>query len=700
MSPLSISKQRILWSSGIESLYKSKPSKSAEKLLLAGFKSLYELLWISPLKIQVIPKTSSFNSIKCGNPFRGEGIIQGLESKPAFSSRGRRGAKLFHLSATIKDKYSDKLLRLKWFNCYGSMIKKIHQKGPVFFRGDITEFQGRLQMINPKIGLIKNEEKDKQIIEVYYPTLNGISSSQLKIIYQKIPEYLWNEIPEIISEDLRKERNFLPLSICFQIHHGRFKKWTSELQQEAKKRLIYHEFLLDQLKLYMRRKCLKSISSKRINLKNEQKQIIKKIFPYSLTNDQKNVFNEILEDFKSGQPMMRLLQGDVGCGKTTVALMASMAVIQNKNQVALMCPTESLARQHFETTKEILPNSINISLILGPTRLKEKKMIRLSLAKGEIDLIIGTHSLIQKEIKFKNLALAIIDEQHKFGVDQRLKLLQKGIGTHSLIMTATPIPRSLSLTQYGDLNISTIKSMPQGRKGQKTKIINKQTYPKFLSFVKTRIEMGEQAYIVVPAIEETQSMNYISEVLQRFKKHFPLMIIKALHGKLASDEKENTIQQFRKGEIDILIATSIIEVGINILNASIMAIMGPERFGLSSLHQLRGRVGRGSLPGFCFLIQEKNEEAQVSKRLQIIEKTTDGFLIAEEDLKIRGEGQLFGTGQSGESDNWRIGNLIEHEDLLFQAKEDLEKRLLEESPTFTSSLFDHFKSDEKIFLTT
>jgi ATP-dependent DNA helicase RecG len=423
-------------------------------------------------------------------------------------------------------------------------------------------------------------------------------------------------------------------------------------------------------------------------------------FPYDLTTDQNKCLNEVKKDLAKDEPMMRMVQGDVGCGKTSIAFLAAAITIENHFQTALMCPTEALALQHFLSAEEFFHNTpVRIGLLLGSTSAKEKKIINKKLVDGEIDLIIGTHSLFQESVQFKSLALAIIDEQHKFGVEQRISLINKGQGTHCLIMSATPIPRSLSLTRYGDLDISIIRSMPAGRKGHKTRIVTPDTFSQYLSFIKTRLSMKEQVYIVVPAINESveQEIHHLESALESYKKYFPEFRIKGLHGQMKSDEKQSIFKEFKNHEFDLLVSTSVIEVGINVPNATIMSILNPERFGLSSLHQLRGRVGRGDKTGFCFLVTDKQLATTSQERLKVIENHTDGFLIAEEDLKLRGEGDLFGKEQSG-SQQRKLANLILHSDLLEDARVDLEEALKKNDPIIEAQIA-KISKDAKIFNT-
>ena len=320
-----------------------------------------------------------------------------------------------------------------------------------------------------------------------------------------------------------------------------------------------------------------------------------------------------------------------------------------------------------------------------------------NLKSGATQILIGTHSLFQDSVIFQKLGLAIIDEQHKFGVEQRLRLVAKGEGTHSLIMTATPIPRTLSLAQYGDLDISSIKTMPAGRKGIKTRITEKRNYDKYIEFVKSRLIQREQAYFVFPAIEESETADIqnVKDSLKKYQEQFRGFKVEMLHGQMKAEEKEKVVQDFRDQKIHILISTSVIEVGINIPNATIMSIYNPERFGLSSLHQLRGRVGRGEKPGFCFLVLDKELAPESYQRLEVIEKNLDGFVIAEEDLKFRGEGDLFGVDQSGSVSTKKLANFLTHTAILEQVVQDVEK-LKVEQPALLAPIFEKLAKDQKI----
>lgn len=658
--------------SPIEDLFSKRKTKSVQGLIDSGVVSIIDLLWIFPLHMEKIPPLSSFDNMSIDNLFRGRGRVESCISRPNFRGRGKRGALLHTITVVVRDDYSSDIVILKWFNSYSSVSKKIEKLKEIEFFGRVTSYQGRLEIINPDIG-----EKDSQPdLQIKYPTINSVKGHNIQKIILKIPDEVWNGVPEIIPDEIIEKRKLFSRESAFKLLHGRCacgeKEWSETFVEDARNRLIYEEFFLEQIEIQSRRKKIKSKTAPEIIISDDFVIKCKNVFPFELTDDQIKVLSEIRSDMVSKIPMSRLLQGDVGCGKTAVAIVSAIWAIENGLQVAMMCPTETLTEQHFMEIKRIFePLEINVDIILGSTKAAGKKDINQRLLDGQIQFIIGTHSLIQDSVGFKNLGLVIIDEQQKFGVDQRLKLATKVDGAHCLIMTATPIPRSLSMAVYGDLDISTIKTVPKERKGASTRIITPGKFEKFLNFLKTRLSMGEQAYVVVPAIDENEGQTFLalSKVLERFAAFYPDSIVRGIHGRMKSDEKSSIFSDFLLGKIDILVATSVIEVGINVLNATVIAIMNPERFGLSSLHQMRGRVGRGSKPGFCFLVTDRNISPESMQRLEIIEKTSDGFKIAEEDLRIRGEGDIIGTSQSGLK-SYKLASIVSDQELLSMAKID------------------------------
>ncbi len=687
--------------SPISTLYK-KPAATVEKLNGAGIHTIDDLIWVFPKKVQKLPPVCEFKYAQVDSYFRGNGKIISVRSKPNFKAKGKGKALLYNINVIVKDLNSEKTMSLKWFNCYSSIQKKLEKLELITFLGVVSQFNGELQIANPDYEEIK-ENHDNNIIKlkVQYPTYASVSSSNISRTINKIPESIWNEIEEFLPEHIIEKHQFISRSEAFKLIHGRVdaSMWNKEQYNQAIERLVYEEFFIDQIKIDLRKSKRKVLHGLQISISDKTRELARNLYPYELTQDQKSALDDIEADLSSGAPMMRLIQGDVGSGKTSVAVLACYYAIRAGFQAAIMCPTESLALQHYKEISRLFDKEYCTSLLIGSQSQAQRKEVLDGLECGNIKMVIGTHTLFQKNVTFKKLAISIIDEQHKFGVEQRLNLVNKGQGSHCLIMSATPIPRSLSLTQYGDLDISIIKSMPKGRKGTKTRIVTQATFDKFLSFIKTRTELGEQAYILVPAINESPDQNFrdIENTLKRFQAFFPELRIRPLHGQMKPAEKEKVFLEFKDHQIDILVATSVIEVGINITNATIMAILNPERFGLSSLHQMRGRVGRGEKPGFCFLVLDRALSPESTHRLQVIEKHHDGFKIAEEDLKIRGQGDLFGQEQSGVVTQKKLANIIEHQNILYDVISDFKSSKL--SREQIENIISKFESDQKIYTT-
>lgn len=694
MKSKTLSSSELSWNSTLDLLVSGKkPSPTIEKLMDAGVLRLKDLLWLLPLRIHKAPGFQPFREATLNQFFKGSGKVIHVEVKPAFGRRGKGNILLYNGYVVLKDKLSNESISLRWFNLYPNQKKQIEGLSEFAFLGQVQEYKAQKQVINPQI-IDPDSSQNPYIIE--YPTVNKISGTHLKKVIDLIPGKLWDNIPETLPE--LNYNSLMSLGDAFKVIHGRIPAddFTDKKKDAAEERLIYEEFLIDQLKILTRRKYIKRKDAPVIALEDKRVTDMVKHLPFELTSDQLKVFLEVKQDLKSGHPMMRMVQGDVGCGKTIVAYLAARIANKAGFQVALMCPTEALATQHFESFKQLNP-ALTLDLLLGSTKAKEKKDINKKLVAGETEIIIGTHSLFQDSVQFKNLGLAIIDEQHKFGVEQRLRLVSKGKGTHSLIMTATPIPRTLSLAQYGDLDISSIKMMPAGRKGIKTRITERANYEKYVEFVKGRLAQGEQAYFVFPAIDESETIDIqnVKESVKKYQAVFKEFRVEMLHGQMKAEEKEEVVRQFRDKKINILVSTSVIEVGINIPNATIMSIYNPERFGLSSLHQLRGRVGRGDKPGFCFLVLDKDVSPEAHQRLEVLEKNLDGFVIAEEDLKFRGEGDLFGVDQSGTTTTKKLANFLTHTAILEKVVSDL-RDLEEKKPTLLAPHFERLAKDQKI----
>jgi len=481
-------------------------------------------------------------------------------------------------------------------------------------------------------------------IQPVYPLTTGLTSNAILTNMHQAMLILENSPFDSMPTNILMENELMSLPHALSAIH--FPKNTYEAEN-ARKRLAFDELLILQLGLLMFKKRSREETSLKI-----QKADISEFFeamPFELTNAQMRSVNEITEDLTGVYPMNRLLQGDVGSGKTAVAAAACYFVHKNGCQSAVMAPTEILATQHYHTMKSFLePLGVNVALLTGSMTAKQKREIKEKLRNGEVTVVAGTHAIIQKDVEFSKLALVITDEQHRFGVSQRASLAEKGDSPHKLVMSATPIPRTLALIIYGDLDISVIDEMPKGRQPIKTYAVTGKLRERIYNFLKNEIDEGSQAYIVCPMIDDSdadlQAVKSYADELR--KNQFADYEVGLLHGKMKADEKNTMMKKFKDKEIELLVCTTVVEVGVDVPNATIMVIENAERFGLSQLHQLRGRVGRGSKQSHCVLITDnKNEEC--IKRMKIMSSTTDGFKISEEDLKLRGPGDFFGNRQHG-----------------------------------------------------
>lgn len=677
-----------------------KPSAHLESLYSAGVQRLEDLLWLLPLRTLPMPKVRPFREAREGELFLGCGKVIHREVKPAYGRRTKGRFLLHNGYVIVKELNGEATLPLRFFNLYPQQKKQIEDWDQVWFLGTMQEWRAQNQIVNPKVHPLLDEAWAQTLGEwlIEYPTVNKVPGSYTAKLFAGLPENFWSDIQSDYGTD---ELNEMNLARAFRVLHARLspQEATTEVRKAATERLAYEEFFIDQLKITTRRRFIKKKAGPIIKNDLEAISAFLKLLPFQLTNDQQKSIEQILADMQTGHPMMRMLQGDVGCGKTVVAMLVALMTIHQGKQVALMCPTEALAIQHAKTLADLFGSLpfLKPALLLGSMKKKAKDALSLAMISGETNFVIGTHSLFQESVKFKDLGLAIIDEQHKFGVEQRLQLTAKGAGTHCLIMSATPIPRTLSLAQYGDLDFTTIKAMPAGRKGIKTRLVAKANYPKYIDFIIQRLKMGDQGYFVFPAIEESETMD-LQNVTESFKKYqatFPGIKLAMLHGKMKAEEKEATVQAFTEGRIQVLIATSVIEVGINVPNAAFMCVYHPERFGLSSLHQLRGRVGRGDKPGFCFLVLDQELGPEAMSRLEVMEKTIDGFEIAEADLQNRGEGDLFGVDQSGVVTRRRVADFHKHSHILEKVYRDVQQ-LMREQPGKIDPILLKLARDQKI----
>jgi len=509
-----------------------------------------------------------------------------------------------------------------------------------------------------------------RIVPVYNLT-EGINQKYLRTLVKRVLDEYAFSLPELLPLDIRRRNKLIKISQAINnIHFPRIRR----NYQDARRRLVFDEFFLLQLGIALRKKKIEEVG-KGIRYRKPGELISKfsKLLPFELTSAQRRVISEIISDMQQDKPMNRLLQGDVGSGKTVVAIYALLKAIEDGYQGAIMAPTEILAQQHYLTLQELLiPLKIRIELLIGSTSEKDKKKIRKKVEEGKVDIIIGTHTLIQEAAEFAKLGLIIIDEQHKFGVLQRATLRKKGLTPDVLVMTATPIPRTLALTVYGDLNISVLDEMPPGRKGTTTYQVPQSQRKNIYLFIENEIKKGRQAYIVYPLVSESEKMEELkaaTEMQKHLQKEvFPNFRVGLIHGQMSGDEKEKIMTDFKNKRMDILVSTTVIEVGIDISNASVMLIEDAQRFGLAQLHQLRGRIGRGEYQSYCLMFATPRT-FESKRRIKVMTETGDGFQIAEEDLELRGPGEFFGTRQHGLPD-LKIANLLKDQRLLETARQE------------------------------
>lgn len=561
---------------------------------------------------------------------------------------------------SIKFDYNGNIVLAKWFN--QPYIKNTFRMNESYdLIGKFKKVSNVFEVINPIISC--NDAKESKIISKY--SLKEDMSDKMipKLINQVLDKV---DIYDNLPNDMLDKYNLIDLDTAIRDIH--FPKGELRLEN-ARTRLKFQELFTYSMKLLILKNRIRRGEGIYFEFAKELKDF-KEALPFSLTNAQTKVVREVLRDQKSKYPMNRLIQGDVGSGKTIVALIAIFNVIKNGYQATLMVPTEILANQHFKEAKTLFDKfNVEVELLTGSTSNKEKLRIKERISNGDNILVVGTHALIQEDVNFKNLGIAITDEQHRFGVEQRNKLINKGKRPDILVMTATPIPRTLALCMYSDLDVSIIDELPPGRKPIGTKFYSDEDRSLAYKLALEEISKGRQVYIVCPLIEETESLdlNSVEKLYDELKSsYFKNIEVKVLHGKMKPKEKDEIINSFKNGETNVIISTTVIEVGVNVPNASLMIVENSERFGLAQLHQLRGRVGRGSYESYCILIGKTKSE-KTKRRMEIMTESTDGFYISEQDLKIRGAGEMFGLRQSGDL-GLIIADIYEDIDILKAAR--------------------------------
>ncbi len=653
--------------------------RRAEMLAKRGIRTLEDLLGYLPFRYEDRIRFAKIREIAPGQIC----TVQAIVSSGSLVRYTRARGAVYHL--LVRDDTGS--LACKFF--HGNYLEARLKPGQRMVLHGKPELDpnrpGRIEMINPEFELLGADEVDStevgRIVPIY-EAIGGISSRMMRRIIYTALEKLSGDIPDPLPAEVLARYKFPSRREAIRFVH--FPPQTEPVEalnsfrSQAHQRLIFEEFFFYQLSVALRKKAAQQQPGIAFRVREPAiREALKRVLPFKPTEAQKRTLGEIATDLERSAPMNRLLQGDVGSGKTIVALEAATIVIENNCQVALMAPTEILAVQHYIAAKKIFARAgYGVELLISGMKTAEKRAALERVRSGAAQLVVGTHALLQPQVEFAKLGLVIVDEQHRFGVLQRKELMEKGATPDVLVMTATPIPRTLSLTLYGDLDISVIDQMPPGRVPIETRWSSELHLPGVWEFLRREIAAGRQAYVVYPVIEQSKSVESqrslkaaIVEYERLQKTMFPERRLGLLHGRMKSDEKEDVMERFRRREIDILVTTTVIEVGVDVPNATVMVIEHAERFGLSQLHQLRGRIGRGGEKGTCILVAPKTPGEDARMRLETMVRTTNGFEIAETDLKLRGPGEFFGTRQHGDL-GFHIANPIRDFELLEIARRE------------------------------
>ncbi|MCX5665618.1 MAG: ATP-dependent DNA helicase RecG [Candidatus Omnitrophica bacterium] len=664
--------------------------KKSEYLARAGINTIEDILYYLPKRYEDRSSVTAIKDLKPGEARTIQGEIVSLSSRT-----GRSGASIFQ--AVVADLTGS--IHAVWFN--QPYLRDMLKAGDKVILYGKVEIYDRLQMVQPEYEIMEGLETDSvnigRIVPVYSLSQTLTQRFLRSLTFKAMTECVRFAVERLPTYIIARQKL---VDIKFALRNIHFPT-NFEMLEKAYKRIVFEEFFILQLALAIRKKgrAPEEAAFGHSMTAGELSGSFKKALPFELTDGQKKAISEIERDMSGAKPMNRLLEGDVGSGKTVVAAHALVLAVQNGFQSVIMAPTEVLARQHFIGLSELLmPLGINVVLLIGGMDTKTRDRVYSEIKDGRADIVVGTHAVIQVSVEFKNLGLVVIDEQHKFGVAQRALLRRKGLNPHVLIMTATPIPRTLALTVYGDLDISTIKELPKGRKPITTYWVEEEKRLRMYDFIKEELIEGRQAYVVCPLIE-TKAAGCAGAVatFEKLKDEvFAGYEVGLLHGKMSTKEKDKVMKDFKKGKIKVLVSTVVIEVGIDIPNASVMMIENADRFGLSQLHQLRGRIGRGGHESYCILLADPKTD-NGAERLKAIEGTLDGFEIAETDMDLRGPGEMFGTRQHGLPEI-RFGNLAKDFGIMELARIEafalIEKdpKLLEEHhQLLKKSLYERFR---------
>ncbi len=622
--------------------------ETAKKLRNLNLYTLKDLLYNFPRDYHDFSQAKTINRIMYGDTLTVIGTIQSIHARDA------RSGKVSIVEAVVGDSTGN--LRVTWFN-RKFLVNQYHPGDQVSLSGTVKQYLGRLVMDNPEIEPLEAENLSTNRISPVYPLTAGITQKFMRRIMKQTVDFNARRVADYLPETIRQDANLTTLPDALQQVHF---PDTQQTLDEARRRLAFDEIFLLQMGVLKQKAQWQMNTARTFEPPADWMEAQIKRLPYELTSAQKRAVDEIKNDLAAGRPMNRLLQGDVGSGKTIVAALGALMIAREGAQSAFMAPTSILADQHFRGLTRLLTDGEDaplqpeqIRLLIGDTPESEKADIRQKLADGTIKIIVGTHALIEDPVVFQQLQLAVIDEQHRFGVGQRAALRQKGDNPHLLVMTATPIPRSLALTVYGDLDLSVMDEMPRGRLPIETHVLHPLERERAYQLIRKQVEQGHQAFIIYPLVEQAEDSDENNAAVQEYarlqEEVFAQYKLGLMHGRLKPEEKDAVMNAFRAGETQIMISTSVVEVGVDVPNATIMLIESANRFGLSQLHQFRGRVGRGDAQSYCLLIPDSNESLE-NERLSVMELTNDGFVLAEKDLEQRGPGDFLGTRQSGFSD--------------------------------------------------
>ena len=647
----------------------------AEILAKLGVKTARDVLFFFPRDYHDLTELRRLQDFEEGPVLRFVGTVEEIDLRDTGTGRSIVGV-------LVRQQYD--YLRAVWFN--QPFVAKQFQRGQRILLTGTARLRGfRWEMHHPRVEKLDGDEVPGGGLQPIYRLTEGIAQYQMRELVRETVERFKDQVADVFDPTLRDRLGLLAISAALeQIHRPD----DHEKLRQARHRFVYQELFTMQLALGLQRSAAGKVrgvalpSSARIDAR------IQRLLPFELTSGQRQVIREIAEDLARPQPMNRLLQGDVGSGKTAVAAYAMLIAIANGYQSVLMAPTEILAEQHFVTLTQLLTNShVRIAKLTGSLTATQRRDCLQEIADGNVNLVVGTQAVVQEGIKFARLGLAVVDEQHKFGVKQRARLRQTTVDPHYLVMTATPIPRTITMTLYGDLDVSSLRDKPPGSQPVHTYVGMEQKRPQWWKFVRKKLREGRQAYVIAPLVDDKQQ-GLVSSVEQLFEKlvseEFEAFRVDLVHGQMPAEEKWAAMEKFRQGATQVLVATSLVEVGVDVPNASVMTIENAERFGLAQLHQLRGRVGRGQYPGFVSVFSP-SDSPDARQRLEALASTTDGFELAEIDFRMRGPGDLFGTRQHG-LPPLRVADLRSDTETLEQARRDA-KVLLAEDPGLSSPAF-------------